>query len=338
MSAPVSIGDQSRIAYLRQANHQLKSRITTLTQEATTGLRADVPAALNGNMTRLAQVQTRLVALQAYQQNATVADNEFAGQQAAMSALQEMATGLGADLQTAATLSDETSLHLRAAEAREDFSAIVRYINTDVGGRYVFSGAAVQTAPLSDATRILEDARAQIASAATAEDKVAALVAWFDQPPGTGGFLDLHFHGTSAPTTAGVSDATTVSNAVTASDPAFLSVLKGLALASLTADPGLGLEPAEKSLLLRDAGKLVATGNYQMTLVRASVGLKQEQVQQAATRNAAERTALSIARSDMLSADPYETASALTQTEANLQNLYALTARLSRLSLTDYLR
>ena len=57
----------------------------------------------------------------------------------------------------------------------------------------------------------------------------------------------------------------------------------------------------------------------------------------AASRNAAEALSLSLIRSDMLAADPYDTATALTETEASLQNLYALTSRLSRLSLTDYL-
>ena len=70
---------------------------------------------------------------------------------------------------------------------------------------------------------------------------------------------------------------------------------------------------------------------------QADLGLLQETAERATARNAAETTALSLARSDILSADPYETASALTQAEASLQNLYALTARLSRLSLTDYL-
>ena len=46
---------------------------------------------------------------------------------------------------------------------------------------------------------------------------------------------------------------------------------------------------------------------------------------------------LTADRAEILAADPYETATALSQTEASLQNLYALTSRLSRLSLTDYL-
>ena len=75
-----------------------------------------------------------------------------------------------------------------------------------------------------------------------------------------------------------------------------------------------------------------------VTGVQAKVGMSQQIVENAVARNSAERTALSIARGEILAADPYETASALTQTETSLQNLYALTARLSRLSLADYIR
>ena len=107
--------------------------------------------------------------------------------------------------------------------------------------------------------------------------------------------------------------------------------------AALTVDPGLGLTWQDKAGLMAEAGKRVASAATPLTMRRADVGLLEQAVERAASRNAAEATAMSLARSDILAADPYETASALTQTEASLQNLYALTVRLSRLSLTDYL-
>ena len=60
-------------------------------------------------------------------------------------------------------------------------------------------------------------------------------------------------------------------------------------------------------------------------------------MEQAATRNDAEGTGLRIMHNRLASADPYEAATALTDAEARLEKLYALTARLSRLSLMDYL-
>ena len=338
MSSPVSIGDQSRTAYLRQANHLLKSRLVTLIQEATTGLKADIAASLGGNLGRLAQVETRLTLLDAYQQNTAQAEAEFSGVQDALGAVQKMASNLGASLQTAVSMGDETSLNLRSISAPEDFRAAVNVLNTDVGGRFILSGSNVGTMPLSSSVDILSAAKDQLAGAATAEEKIAAISAWFDAPAGGGAFRDTHFHGNTAAVSTGLSARSTIGNDTNASDPGVRDILKGLALAALANDPALALDTSGKALMLGEAARNLTAGAQSVTTLRASVGLKQEAVEQAATSNAAERASLSIARSDMLSADPYEAASAITQTEANLQNLYALTARLSRLSLTDYLR
>lgn len=338
MKALVSLGDQASIANLRQANHLLKSRLTVLSQEATTGLKSDVPVALQGNMARITQIETRLTTLTAYQQNTSLADSEFSGLQDAMGSIQKIAQDLSPHLQSSAATVDETAMKLRSAEAKEDFQGVVRMINMNIGGRYVLSGAAVQTPPLSDATQIMADLKTLVAGAATPSDIITRVSDWFDAPAGGGGFIDAHYHGDDQSTTVGLSEQTTVQNNTRATDDAFRAVLKGLALAAIAGDTDNALDPTGRALLMKEGGRSLANGGHETTLARASVGLKQEMIEQAATRNVAERTSLGIARSDLLSADPYETSSALTQAEANLQNLYALTARLSRLSLTEYLR
>lgn len=69
-----------------------------------------------------------------------------------------------------------------------------------------------------------------------------------------------------------------------------------------------------------------------------SIGLKQEVVERARVTNAAAISTFEIARTDIRGADAFETAAALTEVEGQLEALYAVTARLSRLSLVDYLR
>jgi flagellar hook-associated protein 3 FlgL len=46
---------------------------------------------------------------------------------------------------------------------------------------------------------------------------------------------------------------------------------------------------------------------------------------------------LQIARVGLVSVDPYAATSALTATQSQLESLYAVTARVSRLSLANYL-
>jgi flagellar hook-associated protein 3 FlgL len=332
MTSSVSVGDLSRAALLRQANAQLKSRLVTLTQEASSGLRADVPAATNGEMGPIAHVQTRIALLAAHGRNAAAAQGELGGLQAAMEALEQTGRRTGTALQAAATLADDATLAIRSEEARADFHAAVRMLNVDFGGRYLLSGTAVDTPPLSDPGAILADAKARVAGLTTPAEMAAALDDWFSN-----GFADSHFHGNSAARQLAVSPRETVAQKVNALDPSFRELLKGLVLGALASDADLGLTRESKAALLSEAGRRVTAGTAAVTLRRADVGLVEAAVERAAARNASEVTAMSLARSEILAADPYETATALSQTEASLQNLYALTSRLSRLSLTDYL-
>jgi len=89
---------------------------------------------------------------------------------------------------------------------------------------------------------------------------------------------------------------------------------------------------------LRHAGEALIAGAGNLVQLRASVGSAEARVEEASARLSARETALEIARNDMSAADPYETASNLQEVQLQLETHYTLTARLSRLSLTEYLR
>ena len=70
----------------------------------------------------------------------------------------------------------------------------------------------------------------------------------------------------------------------------------------------------------------------------ARVGILQGRIETAATRNSAETSALTITLSKFTEVDSYDSATMLTAVEGQQKTLYAVTARLSALSLLDYLR
>jgi flagellar hook-associated protein 3 FlgL len=86
---------------------------------------------------------------------------------------------------------------------------------------------------------------------------------------------------------------------------------------------------AATSLLQNDTDRAFLRGN---------LGFAQARIEQAQTRNESEIAALEIARSDLLSIDPYEAATRLEAAQTQLETLYSVTARLSRLRLVDFLR
>jgi flagellar hook-associated protein 3 FlgL len=124
---------------------------------------------------------------------------------------------------------------------------------------------------------------------------------------------------------------------LTAADPAIRDLLEGLALAALVAEGILAGDQVSRAALLKTSGEaLLASGNDLATL-RAEVGTAEAHIAGTAARNSAEASALEIARGGLIAADPYDTASALEAVQTQIETLYTLTARLSRLSLTDYL-
>jgi flagellar hook-associated protein 3 FlgL len=125
---------------------------------------------------------------------------------------------------------------------------------------------------------------------------------------------------------------------VTALDPTLVETLEGLALAALVADGTLPGDAPGRALLARTAGSLLLGANTDLSSLRARVGTVEAQIADSADRNAAESTALKIARTGIIAADPYETATALEGVRTQIETLYTLTARLARLSLADFLR
>lgn len=338
MTNSVSIGDLSRAALLRQANAQLKSRLLVLTQESASGVKSDMAQAVGGNFGHLAQVEARLTTLAAYRETAAAAQAELAGLQAALETIGKIGSEIGNGMSSGVSATDETSISIRSRQARDDLNAVVGLMNVEIGGRFLLSGSAVETRPMGDAAGILADARAQVAGLTDPSAIAAAISGWFDATPGQGGFADTWFGGNTDTRTVASSSQAAVTQTLTGLDPSFRDILKGLVLGALADDPAVALAREDKASLVAQAGATTLAGVRALTMRRAEVGMQEEAIARDAARNAAETTAMSIARTRIVEADPYETASALTQTETSLQNLYALTARLSRLSLTDYLR
>ena len=125
---------------------------------------------------------------------------------------------------------------------------------------------------------------------------------------------------------------------VTANDPAFRSALAGLAAAALVDDASLGFSDAERKALANRAGEVVLTSQDALVGLGARLGVSEVRIETVQSRNQAELLSLELAQSDLVGADPYRLATELEAVQTNLEMLYSITARLSRLNLTDFIR
>ena len=68
------------------------------------------------------------------------------------------------------------------------------------------------------------------------------------------------------------------------------------------------------------------------------IGISEARIDEASTRNESESNALQVLKYDLLGVDAYDAATRMETAQNQLETLYAVTARLSRLSLVDFLR
>ncbi|MEZ5777416.1 MAG: flagellin [Paracoccaceae bacterium] len=334
----VSTGDMARTFQMRRHNVELQRHLTRLSGELTTGVKSDLAGAVSGDFRALSAIDHSLKTLKAHRTAAAEAEL-FAGTlQTALGTAEELAEGLAPGLLIAATSASPALVDTAALDARQKFEAAISALNTRIADRYLLSGDATDRKPISDARVILGSLSAAVAGQTTAAGLASAVSAWFDAVPGGGGYLDTAYGGSPTPLAPfDLAPGESVTLGATAADPALRRLLEGFALGALVSEGALSGDPSGRAALVKTSAETLLASASQIADLRAAVGSAEARISSAATRNSAESAALEIARGGIVAADPYETASALETIRTQIETLYTLTARLSRLSLADHL-
>lgn len=331
---PASIGDLAQILMLRRTNGTAQSDLATLTADLAAGQASDAVRHLQGHVSPLAAIDADIARNDAFAQTLRQAATRAAQMQAVLSRVEDQSATLSDGLVRAAQSRDPSRIDLAATEARTAFASLISALNMQAGGESLFAGTAVDRPALAGAEEILAAARLAIGGATDPAAIDAALSGWMADPAG---FDAAAWRGGDGPVTLSVASGETLVLDATARDPALRSTLRAHILGALLADPGFGGSTEARATLAGRAGLDLLQGAEGRAGMAARLGLSEARLQTLQTRSAAETTALRIARNDMLAIDMPEMAARLEQTESRIQMLYALTARLSRLSLADYL-
>jgi flagellar hook-associated protein 3 FlgL len=334
----VSLGDMARSFQLRRHNVELQKRLSTLTEELTTGVKSDVAGAVSGDFKALSGIEHSLHLSESYKTAASEAGLFAATLQDVLGTVQDLAADIAPTLLNAGTTGGAQLVNTTTTDARQKFHSAVSALNTQIADRFLLSGAATDQKPLRGSQDILDALMATTTGQTTASGVINTVQAWFDAPPGGGGFADVIYGGAGTQSAFEIGPNDSAALDVTALDPAVVDVLKGMALAALVAEGVLPGDATGRALLSRTAGEALYASNSDLASLRARVGTVEAHIADTVTRNAAQSTALDIARTQILAADPYETATGLEAVQTQIETLYTITSRLSRLSLADFLR
>ena len=330
----ISVGDASLTNILARQGAELRSQVQRASTEVTTGRQTDIAKALRGDTVPLMAVDASLTRLAAFKTTTTDAAFQTAAQQSAVAGLSSLAAGITTTLLGARDVPTPAQINAAGADARTRLSSVIGLLNTQASGRAIFSGVATDTVPLGSADDLLTALETAAAGASTAGQVVSAVTSWFADPLGFGSF----YQGGDPLSPAPIAPGEGADLGTTAMDPAIRDTLVGFAMAALLDRGALSGSSEERARLAQQAGQTLLTGEDKRVDLAARIGTVEAQIEAARSRNAAEGTALGILRSDIGSVDPYEAATRLETARAQLESLYLVTARVSRLSLVDYLR
>lgn len=331
----VSLGDLAQSYLLRRQTTGVKADIQRLSTEMTTGRVTDTAARLSGDMVPLSSIDSSLARLKGFGSVASETALFAGAMQTALGTIDTMVSDLGASLIAVSGSTASAHLSAVASEARQQFDMTVSLLNTRFGDRSLFAGVATANPPLIGPDSLLATIEGAVAGAVSADDVETALETWFAVPTD---FAAVAYTGGETLAPVAVAPGETAQIETTAKDPTIAATLKGLAMAALL-DRGIFSEsPEARKDLAKRAGLSLTENQTDRAYLMARLGAVQAQIDSAAVRNGAETSSLQLARAGLVEADPYETALRLQEAESQLEKIFTITARMSRLSLVDFLR
>jgi len=334
MSSPVSLGDLSTAFLQRAQNVQLRSAIDRQTLELSTGVASNLSQKLGGNYGPLVQINNALEVNAAYMTVTTELRLQADAKQNALDAIQTKVGDFALTAQTASGLGGPNSVSGAATDARNYLEDIFETLNTRVGEVSLFSGTASDqpaVAPTADLYASLDVAVTGLTDPA---DITLAIETWMNDPAG---YEAVVYGGDQARGAIRVGPTDTVSLEATANDPEIRAVIEGFLVGVYSERVG-GLTIDEQKVMMETSAAKLRGAEGSVIDIRAKLGTAQERIEEAQTAGSSEKTSLELAKSALISIDPYEAASQLEASSQQLEMLYTLTSRLSRLSLVEFLR
>ncbi|MDK9696713.1 MAG: flagellar biosynthesis protein FlgL [Siculibacillus sp.] len=136
----------------------MRGRLDDLTQQLTTGIRSQTYGGLGVERDLALAYQGRLTKVESYQQTIETLDVRMQVGDKTLTQLAELASGLKGSLDPNSYNLSTTGVTDAQTYALESLNAFTSLLNTDVAGRYIFSGAAIDTEPVIGVDAMLDGA------------------------------------------------------------------------------------------------------------------------------------------------------------------------------------
>lgn len=332
-------GLQGRSQYLSSSLGKLKGELDQTVASIASGKVADIGNALKGGTQQLSIIEADIVFLTQQKQNISeaLAMSQYAYQ--VVENIGELVASASASLREATLSEMPLPISVQANDIEQKFKSVLGSLNASFAGAYIFSGHNSLSPTIADPEMILAEIENVARGARDADQVIAAVDSWFDAPDGFSRLVNIKRF-TVAATEYGVDGAFSGNELISvAGDLSFLgNALKGLAIASLASRGVPNEVPEQQRALLIRSGEYFNSGAMDLIYEGALVGGAVSNLESRATQVSSTIAALQQVNSEIRSADLKSASIKISEIEVRVDIIYNLIARISRLSLSGYLR
>lgn len=331
-----AVGDLAQNLLIRKQGSGLRNEVAKLTADLTSGERSDLAKSLRGNFVPLGALEHDLKVYSAYETIQRETATLFTVAQDTLESIRSTVQGTGPKILVALTGANSIALDAALDDAHTQLRTVMERANLTHSNRAVFSGDAYSESPLESPETLLSELRLATAAATNTAQFQTAVDDFFADG---GAFDTLIYNGSN--TLAGsvqIDNYNSVELSIKANDSGFKQMFKGLSTLSLASSSDIPLDIQSIRSIISDASETLISSEDDIITMQSIVGNEQARIEYASNRLNIESSSFSIARNEMVASDPYETATKLEEAQIQLQSLYILTARTSRLSLSEFLR
>lgn len=345
----------STSAIFRQLGGNIQSLQRSMLEaqkEVSTGVKSDIIAAFADGGERIVDLRNLRLGIEEMKGGAELVASRLETVQQALAGIRQVTERFRDQVLVA---SDPISRRYLQDAAQLAIEQVTALLNTQIGGRYLFSGIAVETRPIQGAATVNPatgvspgQVVAQVIATQGPIVDAASALAVANGPDGIATvFDDTHSNpnfryastfynaATGGAVTAHLEAGLDLDYGARADQPGIRDLLEGLHM--LAGLPYATVPDDAYGAWQSAAFGRIAGGLQQVIDLAGEVGSAQQVVAESIERHEAALTQLSTQVVRLEQADPFESATRLSILQTQLEATFSITARISRLSLINYL-
>lgn len=327
---------QPRYASMSRIIADLRSRSDDTRVEAVTGRFRDVTSERGGNVNEIMQLEKSIADLNSYAESISLSESRATIMQTNLGVATDIAQNFADTSILVLQNETEVAAEVFSAHARDDLNALVSNFNANFAGRALFAGDDAGSVSLADANTIFTASVAILEAAPTAAAGYANLENEFF---GAGGLFESTFYlgGDGRPPLTEIAPGQRIDYGVKADEGAIRNALFNTVVLAASYDRTNAV-PNDQRRAMLDLGSNGIRGTVaELIDVRSRLGTAEARIADVKARNIAAEAAFGIRFNELAGADSFEAALSLTELDTQLQTAYQSTARLSNLSLANYI-